>query len=263
VFCSVAANIMSRVEILKHLEKIFYVVLAAVVMIAFTRLFDVPDYKINANIKAPLVKTSLELVDQVTGESYPLPDPGGPNPIEVHLKNTGKKPIANLEVILEFEAVGDFNLLDEKYAVKPGKGFGKINLSAPKNVERRVRLELFNPGDEFMYFATGTRPVKIIAYSKFPGLSFYQHYSPVGKYDKIIRLSVIIFLVISTFFGLLSVCIVQKRIIEQCGIWNISDRGFINVYWYDRTKRERLFFYAGFCLVLLSGISLAKVISNT
>ena len=95
---------MSQAVILKHLEKIFYIVLAVVVMIAFNRLFDVPDYKINTNIKAPLGKTSLELVNQETGERIPLPDPGGPNPIEVHLKNTGKKPIANLEVILEFEA---------------------------------------------------------------------------------------------------------------------------------------------------------------
>jgi hypothetical protein len=168
-----------------------------------------------------------------------------------------------VEVVLEFVTTGDFRLFDEEYSVKPGKGFGKINFSRPKDTERRVEFDLFNPGDELMYFAIGTRPVTVIAYSRFPGLSFYQEHSPIGKYDNMIRFSMIGFIGLIAGYGILLFCIVQKQIIEQYGVRNILGRGFVNVYWNDRTKTERLFLWAGLYLAIFSCLMLAILISST
>jgi hypothetical protein len=237
-------------------------------MMAFSlfkeRVIDVPEYRIDAKIKAPIISVDVWLVNQETGEKiYHVPDAQFPNPIEVRLKNTGKKPIENLEVILEFVATGDFTLSDERYSVKPKRGFSEVNLSTLKNTERRVKLDLFNPGDEFMYSATATRPVTAIAYARFPGLSFYQEYTPVGPHDNIFRLFVISFLALSGMYGMFLVGRVQKRIIERYGIRNILREGFIKVYWGDRTKTERLHFCTGFFLAIISCLLLAKLISNT
>ena len=140
------------------------------------RVLDTPDYRINAKIEAPLAKVEAWLVNKDTGKKISMPDAGlGINPIAVQLKNTGKKPIHNVEFVLEFVATGNFNLFDEGYSVKPERGFGKINISAPNGTERRVNIDLFNPGDEFIYLATGTRPVTAMVYTKLPGLSFYQN----------------------------------------------------------------------------------------
>jgi hypothetical protein len=57
------------------------------------KLLDTPDYRMNAKIKAPLAKVDTWLVYEKTGQKIYLPDGEGPNPIEVRLKNTGKKPI--------------------------------------------------------------------------------------------------------------------------------------------------------------------------
>lgn len=257
---------MSRAETLH--KKIFYIFLGVLITNAFAlfkeRLIDVPEYRINAKIKAPLAKVDAWLVNQDTGEKTYMPDIPGINPIEVRLKNTGKKPIENLEVVLEFLVTGDFDLFDEVFFVKPKRGFSKINFSKPKNTERRITLDLFNPKDEFMYFATGTRPVMAIAYARFPGLSFYQEYTPVGPYDNILRLSMIILLALSAFYGIFLAYYVHKRIIKQNEIRNILKRGFINVYWSDRTKTERLWFCSGFCLALFSCLLiLAILISAT
>jgi hypothetical protein len=143
------------------------------------KLIETPDYRISAEIKAPLVKVETLLINRETDEKISLPDGQGLNPIEVLVTNTGKKPIEKVEIILEFLATGDFQLFDEKcYPIKPERGFEKIDISAPNKTERRVKLDLFNPGDEFLYLATGTRPVRAIAYTRFPGLSFYQEYKP-------------------------------------------------------------------------------------
>ena len=252
---------------MKHFERIFYIVIGVIITILANEyikpLIADPDYRIKANIRAPLARVDAWLVDQKTGEKIYIPDTQGPNPIQVLLKNTGKKPIENLEVIMEFEATGDLSLSDEKYSTKPDKGFGSVTFSKPKNTERRVRLGLFNPGDELMYFAIGSRPVMVTTYAKFPGLSFYQQYSPVGQHDNFIRLFEISFFALSSAFGILLFFSVQKMIIEQYGIRNILRRGFINTYWNDRTKKEKLRFYLGFSLALISGVILAKLISNT
>lgn len=224
----------------------------------------VPDYRITAEIKAPLAKASLSLVNEKTGEEINIPELQdlGPNPIEVHLKNTGKKPIENLEFIIEFISKGNLNLSDEIYSVKPKRGFGSISFSKPKNTERRVIFGLFNPGDEWIYFATGWCPVTVTTYTKFPGLSFYQEYSPTGQNYKIWRLFNIVFIAFSAVFSLILVCFVQKRIIEQYGIRKILSRGIINAYWNDRTGKERFHFWAGIWLLLISCLMLTSLIKN-
>jgi hypothetical protein len=251
---------------MKHFEKIIYLIIGVFIANGASMIKEwilyVPDYQINAEIKAPLAETRLELINQETGKVIRLPDPGGPNPIEVHLKNTGKKQIENLEVILEFITTGDFDLFDEEYAVNPKKGFDKITFSRPKNTERRIKFDLFNPGDEFIYLATGTRPVTAIVYSRFPGLSFYQEYSPLGKNYKIWRLFNIIFIAFSAVFSLILVYFVQKRIIKQYGIRKILSSGIINVYWKDRTGTEKLYFWVGLCLLFLSCPMLMSLIKN-
>ena len=50
--------------------------------------------------------------------------------------------------------------------------------------------------------------------------------------------------------GILLISFVQTRIIRDHGIWHFQKRGFINVYWHDRTKAERWCFWVG--LVLMS-----------
>jgi hypothetical protein len=257
---------LNRAGILKHLEKILYLVLGASIVVSINlckeRVIDVPEYRIEAKIRAPLTKAPATLVNATTGEKYDLGDTEGPNPIEVLLENTGKKPIENLEVVLEFISKGEFSLFDEEYSSKPEKGFGKITFRKPTNTERHVKMALFNPGDKFIYLATGNWPVTIIAYSKFPGLSFYQEYSPTGKYDNMIRFSMIGFIGLVAGYCIFLFCFVQKQIIEQYGVKNILSRGLVNVYWKDRTRTERLFFWAGLFLGILSCLSLAILINQ-
>jgi hypothetical protein len=50
--------------------------------------------------------------------------------------------------------------------------------------------------------------------------------------------------------GILLVSFVQTKFIKEHGIWHFQKRGFINVYWHDRTKAERRCFWVG--LVLFS-----------
>lgn len=252
---------MNKMQMHYHLEKVVYLILGGLIAITFIiikeRIFDVPDYRITAKIQAPLLDVKGWLVEEKTGKTIELPNfQGGINPIEVLLKNTGKKPIENIEVILEFLATGDFSLSDEEFAVKPDKGFGKVEFKKPNNMERRVKLSLFNPGDEFMYFATGSRPVKVITYSRFPGLTFHQEYW-VGKYYTPIRLSIFILISLFIVYGLFLSSLVQKRIIKQYGIMNIPKRGFLNVYWNDRHKTEREIFFYGLTISILSSIFLA------
>lgn len=227
------------------------------------RVLDTPDYRINAKIEAPLGKIEMWLVNEKTGEKFSIPDAQLPaNPIEIHLKNTGKKPIENVEFILAFEATGNFSLLDEKFGVTPPGWVDKVKFSKPKDTERRVKLELFNPGDEFIYLATGTRPVTAIVYTKFPGLSFYQEYSPFGQKYIIIRRIMIGFCIFSAFFGILLIFVVHKIIIAQYGIKNTLSRGIINIYWNDRTKREIFNLFGGVFLALFSCLFLVNLIGN-
>ena len=57
-------------------------------------------------LKAPLTKVEAWLVNAETGKKISMPDFPGLNPIEVRLKNTGKKPIENAEFVLEFVRKG-------------------------------------------------------------------------------------------------------------------------------------------------------------
>lgn len=148
------------------------------------KIIDVPDYRMDAYICAPLSKVKAELVNVDTGGAIELPDAQGPNPIYVRLTNTGKKPIENVEIVIEFQATGEFRLFNEGYRTKPEKGFGKIDIARTKDIERRISFALFNPGDQLEYFATGTRPVTVFAHTKLRGLSFYQEQSPGCDFDK-------------------------------------------------------------------------------
>ena len=54
--------------------------------------------------------------------------------------------------------------------------------------------------------------------------------------------------------GILLISFVQTRIINEYGMWHFQKRGFINVYWRDRTKLEKWCFWAGLVLMSLPSI---------
>ena len=187
---------MKKTRIVKDKKQLIHLIIAAIIgaivgatcTIVFTifkeKVIDVPDYRMNAYICAPLSKAKMELVNVDTGKAIELPDGDqGPNPIYVRLKNTGKNPIENAEIVLEFQATGEFQLSEEGYKTKPETGFGKIDIIRTKDGERRIRFALFNPGDQLEYFATGSRPVTVVAYTKLRGLSFFQKQSPGCDFD--------------------------------------------------------------------------------
>jgi hypothetical protein len=62
-------------------------------------------------------------------------------------------------------------------------------------------------------------------------------------------------MVISAFaaaaVGVVLMTYVQSRIIKARGISHFGERGFVNVYWRDRTTTERWCFFTGLGLVLL------------
>jgi hypothetical protein len=107
-----------------------------------------------------------------------VPNAKGPNPVSARFTNVGKKPLENLDVVLEFNAPEGIDIMDQCYTTKPARGFGKVEILEDGPSRRIVRIALLNPGDEIEYSALATRPVTIIAYAKFPGLSFYQMQSP-------------------------------------------------------------------------------------
>jgi len=49
--------------------------------------------------------------------------------------------------------------------------------------------------------------------------------------------------------GILLISFVQTRIIRRHGIGHFQKRGFINVYWHDRTRAERWCFWVGLSLL--------------
>jgi hypothetical protein len=63
------------------------------------------------------------------------------------------------------------------------------------------------------------------------------------------------YIVISAFalaaVGVLLMTYVQTRIIRGKGIRHFGERGFVNVYWRDRTTIERWCFFVGLSLLLL------------
>jgi hypothetical protein len=63
------------------------------------------------------------------------------------------------------------------------------------------------------------------------------------------------YLVISAFalavVGVLLITYVQTEIIKGKGMRHFGERGFVNVYWRDRTTTERWCFFIGLGLLLL------------
>ena len=74
-------------------------------------------------------------------------------------------------------------------------------------------------------------------------------------------------MVISSFaaagVGVVLMTIVQSRIIKAKGIGHFGERGFVNVYWRDRSMMERWCFFVGLTLLLLPFVALGLLaISN-
>ncbi len=60
---------------------------------------------------------------------------------------------------------------------------------------------------------------------------------------------VVIGLMVLAAIGILLISFVQTKIIARHGIGHFKKRGFINVYWYDRTRTERWCFWTGLILL--------------
>ena len=94
------------------------------------------------------------------------------------LRNVGKKQLENVEITLEFSANGEVRLQNQGYATNPPNGFGKVEFSDDSPNQKRIRVALLNPKDEVESSAIAVRPTTIVAYSKLPGLSFFQVQRP-------------------------------------------------------------------------------------
>ena len=164
------------------IEKMVYMVLGGVITVATgiakDKLLDTPDFALQASICAPVTKITAKLVNINTGKEYPIENPAFPNPVEVSFRNVGKKPLENIEFVLEFTANGEVDLQNQRYVTKPPVGFGKVTFVDETPKKKRIQIALLNPKDEFSYFADAVRPTIIAAYSKAPGISFYQLQGP-------------------------------------------------------------------------------------
>lgn len=171
-----------KTKMREHVEKIAYMILGAAITLttgfAKEKLFDTPDFALQASICAPVTKMTATLVHVETGKEYPIENPEGPNPVEVRFRNVGKKQLENIELVLEFTANGEVRLQNQSYATKPPVGFGKVGFVDETPNRKRIQIALLNPQDEFLYFADAVRPTTIVAYSKAPGMSFYQLQRP-------------------------------------------------------------------------------------
>ena len=165
----------------EHSEKIGYVLLGGVISFGLSianKLLDTPDFALQASICAPVTKMTLKLVNIDTGKEHPIENPALSNPVEVSFRNVGKKPLENIELVLDFTADGEVDLQDQRYATKPPVGFGKVTFVDETPKRKRIQIALLNPKDEFLYLADAARPTTIAAYSKAPGISFYQLQKP-------------------------------------------------------------------------------------
>ena len=171
-----------KTKIREHVGKIAYMLLGSGVTLATgfakDKLFDTPDFALQASICAPVTRNTAKLVNVKTGKEYPIENPEFPNPVEVRFRNVGKKQLENVELVLEFTANGEVRLQNQSYATKPPLGFGKVVFVDETPNRKRIRIALLNPRDEFSYFADAVRPTTIVAYSKAPGMSFYQLQRP-------------------------------------------------------------------------------------
>ena len=166
----------------EHIEKMAYMILGIVITVAIgiakDKLLDTPDFALQASICAPVTKMTAKLVNIDTGKEYPIENPALSNPVEVSFRNVGKKPLENVELVLDFTANGEVDLQDQRYATKPPVGFGKVTFVDETPKRKRIQIALLNPKDEFLYLADAARPTTIAAYSKAPGISFYQLQKP-------------------------------------------------------------------------------------
>ena len=166
----------------EHIEKMVYMILGGVITFAINvakdKLLDTPDFALQASICAPVTNMTAKLVNINTGKEYPIENPAHPNPVEVSFRNVGKKPLENIEFVLEFTANGEVDLQNQRYATKPPVGFGRVTFVDETPKKKRIQIALLNPKDEFSYFADAVRPTTIAAYSKAPGISFYQLQGP-------------------------------------------------------------------------------------
>ncbi len=165
-----------------HAEKIIYIVIGSLIAITAgvikERFFDSPEFGLEGRICAPVVKIKAELVNVETKEVIPIPNPEDVIPVWAQFTNVGKKPLENLEIVLEFHAPGGTRVTNHRYATKPERGFGKVEILEDAPNRSKIRIALLNPRDELYYSAIGSRPVTILVYAKFPGLSFYQVQPP-------------------------------------------------------------------------------------
>ena len=166
----------------EHAEKVAYMVFGSALTLATgfakDKLFDTSDFALQANICAPITKITAKLVSVETGKEYRVENPESPNPVEVRLRNVGKKQLENIEIVLEFSANGEVRLQNQGYITNPPVGFGKVGFIDETPNKKRIQIALLNPKDEFIYTAYAVRPTTIIAYSKVPGMSFYQLQKP-------------------------------------------------------------------------------------
>ena len=171
-----------KTKMREHVDKVGYMILGGVITVATglakDKLLDTPDFALQASICAPVTKVTAKLVNIETGEEIPLENPEAPNPVEVRFRNVGKKQLENIELVLEFSANGELRLQNQRYVTKPPVGFGKVVFVDETPNRKRIQITLLNPKDEFLYFADAGRPTTIVAYSKAPGLSFYQLQRP-------------------------------------------------------------------------------------
>ena len=177
-----ASNQPPKEKAREHFEKVAYLIIGGVITIAVgfakDKFFDTPDLAIQASICAPVTKVSAKLVNIETGKEYPIENPESPNPVEVRFRNVGKKQLENIELVLEFTANGEVRLQNQSYATKPPAGFGNVVFVDETTNRKRIQIALLNPKDEFVYLADAVRPTTIVAYSKAPGVSFYQLQRP-------------------------------------------------------------------------------------
>lgn len=142
------------------------------------RLFETPDFGLQSRIFAPVTKVEASFTNVETGKVIPVPNPEALNPIHTRFINVDKRPLENLEIVLEFHAVDGTAITDQRYLTKPERGFGKLKIVEDGASQRRIQVALLIPGDEVEYSAMASRPVTILAYAKLPGLSFYQTKEP-------------------------------------------------------------------------------------
>lgn len=65
---------------------------------------------------------------------------------------------------------------------------------------------------------------------------------------------VVIGLMALAAIGILMISFVQTRIIARHGIGHFKKRGFVNVYWHDRTRAERWCFWTGLILLITPSV---------